>query len=206
MIAHASLNGSCVYRPTTSRRSDPPSTTVSVTSHVWGPNVTREPSASSASTSISSVCGSGRKAVMRARLPLTQRSAWSFDNIMICAPTLTRRTASVGGSNPDTSPDSTACTSMSSPSSRSSRCRLRAVTIVFDGASVSQSSSSGGSKSGSTRALSSACACSSSTPSRTALSSDVRRSSPSWRNTVVSATVGKRSRSNAWAEKKYGVS
>ena len=72
-------------------------------------------------------------------------------------------------------------------------------------ASVSQNSSSAGSKSASVRAFSSARASSSSVPSRTAFSRSTRRESPTCRKTVVSSTEGNASGSKDFAEKKYGV-
>ena len=204
VIAHASLHGNCVNVPITSRRSAPPSTTGRVASHVYG--VTSSHSPSGNSTSTTSPPRDSSTPTTRPMVPFTQRPPWSLLSIMICAPALNRSTSSAGGSNSDRSPDTRARWTTSLPGSRSSCCRLRADTSRFVGASVSQNSSSGGTNSGSVRPFSCSWAWPSNTPSRISLRMAVIRSSPSWRNTVVNATVGKSSRRKLLAEKKYGVS
>ena len=111
----------------------------------------------------------------------------------------------MGNSKPSVSPVIVASKVSIGSGRRSSILLFLLPTIRLVVARVSQNSSSGGSKSGSVRRLSAARASVSSVPSRTALRSSTIRSSPCWRNTVVSSTSGNVSVSKEWAEKKNGV-
>lgn len=138
--------------------------------------------------------------------PLTHRSYGSLVSIMTWAPILKLNIRAVGGSKSVTSPVVVASIASSSPGRRSRQRLFRSAAIRLVVVSVSQNSPSGGSKSGSVRALSRSRAWPTSEPSRMELRMLVRAGSSDWRNTWLRSTVGKCLRLKCLAEKKYGVS